>query len=120
MTNKHSSFDNSQVASSLFWCDGTPRSIDSAFGEYFFAAPRRSLMWSKEEERRAQLLIGKRGPAPKRVGPSITLRGSLPPHDRSAHGLPSHLVRAPVRTPVAYSRAVPGTPAIVALKDHAS
>jgi hypothetical protein len=69
-------------------------------------------MWNKEEERRAQLLIGKRGPAPKRVGPSITLRGSSPPpDDRSAHGLPSHLVRAPVRTPVAYSRAVP-TPAI--------
>ena len=111
MTNKHSSFDNSQVASSLFWCDGTPRSIDSAFGEFFFGAPRRCVMWSKEEERRAQLLIGKRGPAPKRAGPSITLRGSLPPDDRSAHGLPSHLVRAPVRTPVAYSRAVPGTPA---------
>ena len=112
MTNKHSSFDNSQVASSLFWSDGTPRSIDSAFGEFFFGVPRRSLMWNKEEERRAQLLIGKRGPAPKRAGPSITLRGSLPPDDRSAHGLPSHLVRAPVRTPVAYSLAVPGTPAI--------
>ena len=91
----------------------------SAFEDYA-TAPRRSLMWSKEEERRAQLLIGKRGPAPKRVGPSITLRGSSPPpDDRSAHGLPSHLVRAPVRTPVAYSRAVPGTPATVALKDHA-
>ena len=105
------------MASSLFWCDGTPRSIDSAFGEFFFGVPRRSLMWSKEEERRAQLLIGKRGPAPKSHGPNITLRGSLPPpapapDDRSAHGLPSHLVRAPVRTPVAYSRAVPGTPAI--------
>jgi hypothetical protein len=108
VTNKHLSFDNSQIASSLFWHDGTPRSIDSAFGEYFFGAPRRSVMHNKEEERRAQLLIGKRGPAPKGVGPAIRLRGSLPPDDRSAHGLPSHLVRAPVRTPVAYSRAVPG------------
>lgn len=102
------------MASSLFWCDGTPRSIDSAFGEFFFGVPRRSLMWSKEEERRAQLLIGKRGPAPKRAGPSITLSGSLlPPADLSSHGLPSHLVRAPERKAVAYSLAVPGgSPAI--------
>lgn len=81
----------------------------SAFEEYA-TAPRRSLMWNKEEERRAQLLIGKKGPG-KRRGAGITLPGSSPPPpaDRSAHGLPSHLVRAPVRTPVAYSRAVPAT-----------